>query len=99
MTLPLAQVINTDALDSGGDSPSDARAALAACAEALKQLLDAIDAADGLAPLDANRLIPSRLLFETDDTLEFSVAGGVRTLRHVQDRVGAAIVSSGSANR
>lgn len=99
MTLPLPSQIDTGSLDDGADSPADARVLLLQYAETLKQLIDAIDVANGLAVKDANNKIPAADLFEVDETLEFHLAGGVRTLRHVNDRIGAEIVGSDSNTR
>lgn len=99
MTLPLASEIDTGQLDSGADNPGDARGALLAYANALQQLINAIDVADGLAIKDANNNIPDSDLFDTDATLELHTAGGVRTLRHVASRVGNETVGSANNDR
>lgn len=99
MTLPLASQIDSSALDSGADNPGDARTALVAYAEALKQLLNAINQQDGLAVKDQNNNIPDADLFDTDATLELHTAAGVRTLRHTADRVGPADVGSATNAR
>lgn len=91
MALPQAADIPTTHYDAGADNPRLARAQLKTLLDKTRDLINAIDAAGGLAKLDAEGRAKLADLFVTDATLRVTTEGLRRTLEHVAAREGGEI--------
>ena len=91
MAIPAANSILTTALDHGSDNPRDARAQLKTLLDKVRELIEAIDSADGLAKLDGAGRVQADDLFAAGSDLRMVVRRATRTLEHARKGLAAGI--------